>query len=154
MHYYNTKFIVKTEHTSQFMKNAYFAHEVSLAERCATIRVIPVIELLELTNDEYYKDEKGRPQKLIIEPHLWKNIALIYVCKKNLSDLVNKGAKIMDISHVYDTEIDAKIQLAFVCAKHLVEQKDVYQVTDGQMDARSYGSLVNMFYADFPEKFI
>jgi hypothetical protein len=145
--YYKTKFIVTP---------VYFANQIDEepVDRLSTIRVVPVFELLDLTNPIIYQVKKGGPQKLVIEVPMWKNIALIYVSDNNLQELVENGAKIIGKPHVYASEVDAKIQMAFVCARHFIEQNDIYEVTEGHMDPQTYGNLVKMFYEDFPEKFV
>ncbi len=147
---YDTKYIVKN------VRYDYY---------CRHITIVPVYELFELTSiknfypelKRFFPDYTGvsKKQTLIIELHNWKNIAVLPdVSENNLTELVEHGALILEKSHVYDTEIDAKIQLVLVFLKNSIGQEHVYGVTKGQFDYYSYGDLVNKLYEDFPEKFV
>jgi hypothetical protein len=57
-------------------------------------------------------------------------------------------------SNVYDDEIDAKIQLAFICSKHMIEPDTIYESTGGYLTKSAYKKLLGVFYDDFPEKYI
>ena len=140
-HHYDTKYIVKSHYG-----------EFGNTDDLTNARVVPVYYLLEVNIDN--KQNKGVSQILVIEPNKWKSIALTYVSKNNLSELLKLGAELIDKPKVFKDEIDAKIQLAYVCAKHLIEQDDVYRVTEGQMSPISYGQLVEHMYKHFPEKFV
>ena len=110
------------------------------------IYITPVFKLFELEGEVL--------QYLVIEVDHWSKIALIPICKSNYYTLVTNGAKIVDKQHVYDTEIDAKIQMAYVCSKYMIEPDSVYEVTGGLLTPNSYKQLLRIFYDDFPEKYV
>lgn len=116
------------------------------------IDIIPVFKLLDIELEEKYKNKIY--DTLIIEPQKFKNIALIPVNRKNIDKCVLKGAKLVFSTELYDTEIDARIQLAFVCSKYMVEPTDVFDSTNGLLTSKSYKELLKIFYDDFPEKYI
>lgn len=146
---YNIKFIVKKEHFANVCVS-----DVVKVDMTTNILIVPVFDLLELTDEMTYMGEKCGHQKLVIEPHLLKNIASTDIFDRNLAAFVEQGAKVIDKSEVYDTETDAKIQLAFVCVKYPIKQSDVFRVTGGQLNSCSYVTLVDRLYKDFPEKFV
>ncbi len=53
-----------------------------------------------------------------------------------------------------ELEVDAKIQLAYVCSKFMIEPDDVYEATEVFLRPDSYKKLLGVFYDDFPEKYI
>ena len=148
-HQYETKFIVRS----------YYGHgDFGNTADLIGARVVPVYHLIELkvnVNEKINQHvKKSGTQILVIEPNKRKNIALTYVSDNNLTELLKLGAELIDKQFVFNDKIDAKIQMAFVCAKHMIEQKDVYRATEGQLTPEGYGQLVEVFYKDFPEKFI
>lgn len=110
----------------------------------------PVFKLLEIKP----LDPRKPTQFLVIDEMKWANIALIDVVEKSIEDLKRHGAQLLNREYVYKDEIDAKIQLAYVCSKFLIEPEQVYEATEGYLTPQAYKKLVSMFYEDFPEKYI
>jgi hypothetical protein len=120
------------------------------------IFVVSVYDLLELTDEIIHQGKKCGDKKLVIEPHKWNDIASIYLNEEHfhLLTLLNMGATVIENSEVFNTEVDARVQQALVCAKNLVEQDDVYHMTGCQMDSQTYATLVEMLYEYLPEKLV
>ncbi len=91
---------------------------------------------------------------LVIDVNRWKYIALIHVNSYNTDELLSAGAKWVKSSDLYENTYDVKIQMAYICAKYLIDPKDVYTITEGLLMEESYTKLVKMFYDEWPEKFI
>lgn len=143
-HYYKTKYMVKYH---------YHSYAVSRSDAGLDIDIIPVFILLD---DVEVEEDRGRQKKhsLVIEPNKWKNIALISVSEYNIGDLLSNGAEISLSSYLYNDETDARIQMAFVCSKYMVDPEDIQYVSGGKLSITAYKSLVSSFYEDFPEKYI
>lgn len=137
-HYYPTRYIVR--------QNVYYQNGVN---RFAG-DIVPVYKLFTLKTVDTTKKE----EILVIEQQKWSRIALINVCEGTIGKLMNNGAELFNREHLYEDEIDARIQLAFVCSKHLVEIADVYESTNGYLNPDSYKKLLRMFYDEYPEKYI
>jgi hypothetical protein len=148
---YDIKFVVDMEFC---VKGDGFNHiDFDLPIHICVVHVYVLFELIDEKNYQFEND-KNRPLKLVIKSDKWKSLALTYISENNLTELMNSNAAIVNNTDIHDTEADAKIQLAFFCAKHLINSNDVYQVTKGQLDSHIYDDLVKMFYEDFPEKFV
>lgn len=96
----------------------------------------------------------NKSDTLVIDVNRWKYIALIHVNSNNTDRLLSAGAKWVKSSNLYENKYDVKIQMAYICAKYLIEPKDVYTITEGLLMEESYTKLVKMFYDEWPEKFI
>lgn len=96
----------------------------------------------------------NKSDALVIDVNRWKYIALIHVNSHNTDKLLSAGAKWVKSSNLYENMYDVKIQMAYICAKYLIEPKDVYTITEGLLTEESYTKLVKMFYDEWPEKFI
>lgn len=96
----------------------------------------------------------NKSDALVIDVNRWKYIALIHVNSYNTDELLSAGAKWVKSSDLYENTYDVKIQMAYICAKYLIEPKDVYTITEGLLMEESYTKLVKMFYDEWPEKFI
>ena len=96
----------------------------------------------------------NKSDALVIDVNRWKYIALIHVNSYNTDKLLSAGAKWVKSSNLYENTYDVKIQMAYICAKYLIEPKDVYTITEGLLMEESYTKLVKMFYDEWPEKFI
>ena len=96
----------------------------------------------------------NKSDALVIDVNRWKYIALIHVNIYNTDKLLSAGAKWVKSSNLYENMYDVKIQMAYICAKYLIEPKDVYTITEGLLMEDSYTKLVKMFYDEWPEKFI
>ena len=96
----------------------------------------------------------NKSDALVIDVNRWKYIALIHVNSHNTDKLLSAGAKWVKSSDLYENTYDVKIQMAYICAKYLIEPKDVYTITEGLLMEESYTKLVKMFYDEWPEKFI
>ena len=96
----------------------------------------------------------NKSDTLVIDVNRWKYIALIHVNSHNTDKLLSAGAKWVKSSNLYENKYDVKIQMAYICAKYLIEPKDVYTITEGLLMEESYTKLVKMFYDEWPEKFI
>lgn len=117
-----------------------------------SVEIVPVYKLLTI----YTKPLATREHTInvVIEPHKWANVALIPIEEKNKDQLVRMGAQLINCTHVYDDEIDAGIQAAFICSKCMVEPKDVSELTHGALNESQYKKLLRMFYDEYPEKYI
>lgn len=96
----------------------------------------------------------NKSDALVIDVNRWKYIALIHVNSYNTDELLSAGAKWVKSSDLYENTYDVKIQMAYICAKYLIEPKDVYTITEGLLMEESYTKLVKLFYDEWPEKFI
>ncbi len=135
--YYESRFILR--YPQQPTEPKYFRASIE-----------PVFKLFELN-----KTNSSKPhQIMVIEQRKWPNIALISVHEKTMDELKRNGAELLDAAHVFKDETDARIQLAYVCSKIMIEPDDVFDVTDGWLRKESYKKLVRMFYDDFPEKYV
>lgn len=132
--------------TRYFVKYKHFVYSRGKKEYL-DVDIVPVYKLLDLSN-------KHKNHSLMIEQHKWRNIALIHVCERNLQELINYGAEIVNSEHLYYDEVDARIQVAFVCSKYLIEPSVVYETTNGLLLESDYKKLLKIFYNDYPEKYI
>ena len=96
----------------------------------------------------------NKSDTLVIDVNHWKYIALIPVNSNNTDKLLSAGAKWVKSSNLYKNTYEVEIQMAYICAKYLIEPKDVYTITEGLLMEESYTKLVKMFYDECPEKFI
>ena len=136
-HYYETRFIVVYPQRPTDPK--FFRASIE-----------PVFKLFEINP----KDQTKPRQTMVIDQRKYANIALVNVHEKSMDELKRNGAQLLDSAHVYKDEIDAGIQLAYVCSKFMVEPTDVYEATNGHLNSGSYKQLLKLFYNDYPEKYI
>lgn len=135
--YYETRFILR--YPQNPTKPKHFRASIE-----------PVFKLFELN-----RTDPSKPHKImVIEQRKWANIALISVHEKTMDELKRNGAELLGAEHVFKDETDAKIQLAYVCSKFMIEPDDVYEATEGFLRPDSYKKLLRVFYDDFPEKYI
>jgi hypothetical protein len=130
-HFYKRKYVVRYE---------YIGTDLN-------IDIVEVFELLTF-------DKGIVSMSLYIEPHKWKNIALLSITESNKQTLLNHGVEILESKFLYDDEIDALIQLAFICSKYMVAPSKIFDCSNGRLTTIAYKKLVNTFYDDFPEKYI
>lgn len=145
MHYYEIKYIVRYRYYPDINETTHLEIDTE-----------PVFKLMQTTLsgvDGRRYDDKSK-KVLIIQPNRWKNIALIPVHESKLQELIGGGAELVEPSSLYNDVIDAKIQVAFICSKYLIEPERVYTVTGGLLTSSAYKELVKLFYEDFPEKYI
>jgi len=127
-------------------KNKFFVKQ-SFGSDLKSIEVVEVIVLMEFK-------KRDVNYSVFIEPQKWKNIALETISMKNIDSLFSKGAQNTESSLLYDDHLDAIIQMAFVCAKNMIEPHNVYEVSNNIISEKTYKDLLKIFYDDFPEKFI
>jgi hypothetical protein len=166
-HNFKTKYMIKFGFVRKNKIN-YFTNNVDVnaficvirdlpAPANISVQFVPVYELLELIVLEVI-DTRYRPvsryKKLIIYPDNWKDIASTRINKNNLRNLYDSGAFLINTHNLYDTEENAKIQLALFCILCGIDQNAIFKITGGQLDSQSYGELVNKLYEDCPEKFV
>lgn len=108
----------------------------------------PVYKLLDFTSDPFLG------KTLIIHPNKWSQISLIPVSDDNVDNLLRNGAELILTKYLYDDIVDAKIQLAYICSVHRVKPTEVFIATHGLLTHAGYTKLLNIFYADFPEKYV
>ena len=138
-HYYETRYILR--YPQQPTNPKHFRASIE-----------PVFKLFEINSLDVTK-QKPR-QIMVIDQSKYANIALVSVHEKSMDELKRNGAELLNSEHVFKDEIDAKIQLAYVCSKFLVEPENVYEATEGLLNTGSYKQLLRIFYDDFPEKYI
>lgn len=93
-------------------------------------------------------------QTAIISVHNWGKIALLEQSESNFIELQQNGVDLIRTSHLYATEIDAGIQMAFIAARVDIDSNLVEKATEGLVTKQGYLKLQEVFYDEYPEKFI
>lgn len=100
------------------------------------------------TNDDTLK-------AVLLEPSKWGNICLMGNPKNEiLQSLIGAGVELIEKSAVYSDKIDACIQIAYIAAKADIKNKHIEKATNGLITVQGYIKLQELFYEDFPHKFI
>lgn len=94
-------------------------------------------------------------KSVLLQPDKWGNICLMGNPKnETLQTLIGAGAEIIEKSLVYEDAIDAGIQVAYMAAKADIKVKHIVEATNDILTEQGYIKLQELFYEDFPEKFI
>lgn len=101
------------------------------------------------------KEKRESGKMIVIETRKYPNIALVSNPETTRdTELISKGAETKLSKEVFNDEIDAKLQMAFIAAKVGVSDDEIYENTYGALLPEQYKRLKELFYKDFPEKFI
>ena len=143
----------------QYTAHYYVNYRVTHNDDKNIVTELDIIEVFKLL-DTSLGGFDGWPHKdttkksLVITPKNWKNIALIAISESKLPDLIGKGAELKNSKYIFDNLVDAKIQLAFIASKYNVSVFDIYELSRGILTPDAYEKLLDLFYNEFPEKFI
>ena len=102
-----------------------------------------------------WKSTDSTQKAVLLEQSKWGNICLMGNLKnETMQTLIGAGAEIVEKSAVYSDKIDACIQIAYMAAKANVKDEHIYEATNGLVTEVGYKKLQEIFYEDFPHKFI
>jgi len=143
----------------QYTINYYVTYSSVYKDNKTAITNLDILEVFKLMDTtiggfDGWSHNDNTDKSLIITPGNWRNIALIPINEDNLYDLIEKGAELKNSNYVFDNKIDAKIQLAFTASKYNVKISDIYEISNGILPTSAYEKLLDLFYDEFPEKFI
>ena len=139
--FYDYVYRISTIHTSDSME----------------LDLVKEIKLFETEQSGYngWPYDDNTKKVVTISPEKWGNVALInHRDDSNLREIMDGGAHLSAKSEVFKDEIDARIQMAFMAAKHGVKKSIIEKTTNGFVSVLAYDKLVDIFHEDFPEKFI
>jgi len=96
------------------------------------------------------------PEKVsvVIDPKKWRNICLEKIDGSNTSTLISMGAELIESEHLFRDTIDAGIQMAFIASRADIKASQIFEATRGIVTESGYLQLQELFYQDYPEKFI
>ena len=97
---------------------------------------------------------KNIRQTAVISVHNWGKIALLDQSGRNIIELERNGVEFIKPSHLYADKIDAGIQMAFIAARVDMDSNLVEEATEGLVTKQGYLKLQDIFYDEYPEKFI
>ncbi len=104
--------------------------------------------------DGWQKNDNA-PKSLLIQPCKWGNICLMGNPKnETLQEWIGAGAELVEKSAVYDDTIDAAIQIAYMAARADIKVEHIVEATNDIITEQGYIKLQEIFYEDFPHKFI
>jgi hypothetical protein len=96
-----------------------------------------------------------KSQSVVLRPHKWCNICLMHnITSKPLYELTDAGAEVLPKSLVYENYTDASIQVAYMASRADIKPDDISLATNNIITAQGYIKLQEIFFEDFPEKFI
>jgi len=115
---------------------------------------IPI--MMEVQEVVHLYDIIGEPEKvaLVIDPKKWRNICLEKIDGSNTTTLISMGAKLVENGHLFRDTIDAGIQMAFIASIADIKASQIFEATRGIVTESGYLQLQELFYQDYPEKFI
>ena len=93
-------------------------------------------------------------QTAVISVHNWGKIALLNQSERNIIELERNGVELIKPSHLYADKIDVGIQMAFIAARVDMDSNLVEKATEGLVTKQGYLKLQEVFYDEYPEKFI
>jgi len=102
-----------------------------------------------------WRQDDNTLKSVVIHPSKWGHIALMSNPKnETLQKLIGAGAELVEKTELFKDVIDAGIQMAFIAAKADIKSKDILEATNGNITEYGYKKLQEIFYDDYPEKFI
>lgn len=118
--------------------------------------LVKVLKLFETRKNGYsWPDDNDVLKVVTIEPEKWGKICLEpHSSDKHLHTVMQAGAKLSAKSEVYDDEIDAKIQMAFIANRFGVKLSQIEESTNYHISKNAYKLLSEEFLKEFPEKLI
>lgn len=116
--------------------------------------IIPLtMEIQEVIN-LYEVLENNKKKSLVITSLKWQNICIEKINRSNESTLISLGAELMESNHLFYDRIDAGIQMAFIASRADIKSSHIFEATRGIVTEQGYLQLQDIFYQDYPEKFI
>ena len=116
--------------------------------------VIPI--MMDIQEVVYLYDifENKEKVTLVIDPKKWRNICLEHISSSNTATLISMGAVLIESSLLFRDKIDASIQMAFIASRADIKASQIFEATRGRVTESGYLQLQEIFYNDYPEKFI
>ena len=114
------------------------------------------LKLFETRKSSFGWSEDDDSLKIVtIEPERWEKIYLEnHTNDEDLDTIIQLGGHLSAKSEVHSTEIDTKIQMAFIAFKMGVKLSEIEEVTNFHISQGSYKQLIEEFLKEFPEKLI
>jgi hypothetical protein len=115
-----------------------------------------VLKLFETRKNGYsWPNDNDTLKVVTIEPEKWGKICLEkHSTEEHLHTVMQAGAHLSAKSEVYEDDIDAKIQMAFIANKRGVKLSEIEEVTNHHISKKAYKLLAEEFLKEFPEKLI
>lgn len=132
----------------------YKIHSMYGTNKHSTTTNIPI--MMEVQEVVHLYDIIGESEKvaLVIDPKKWRNICLENIDGSNTTTLISLGAELIESEHLFRDTIDAGIQMAFIASRADIKASQIFEATRGIVTESGYLQLQELFYQDYPEKFI
>ena len=133
----------------------YKIHSVyACKEKKSDTNIIPI--MMEIQEVVHLYDVIDNPEKVsvVIDPKKWRNICLEKIDSSNTTTLISMGAELIETIHLFRDNIDAGIQMAFIASRADIKASQIFEATRGIVTKSGYLQLQELFYQDYPEKFI
>ena len=118
--------------------------------------LVKTLKLFETRKNGYSWPNDNDVLKVVtIEPENWGKICLEnHRSEEHLHTVMQAGAKLSAKSEVYEDDIDAKIQMAFIANRNGVKISQIEEATNHHLTKQAYKLLSEEFLKEFPEKLI
>jgi len=115
---------------------------------------IPIMMEIQEVIHLYEVSDSPEKVSVVIDPKKWRNICLERIDGSNTSTLISMGAELIESKHLFRDTIDVGIQMAFIASRADIKASQIFEATRGIVTESGYLQLQELFYQDYPEKFI